>query len=83
MIASLRVLALTSCCFLSAHLAVLALFSPLGAVARRGALRVRLARRGARYLAEFVLAESLILTAALRLGEVRLSAFSAPRTLGG
>ncbi len=76
-----RDLALIACCFLGIHLVVLALFSLLGMLARRGPLRVRLDRRGARYLAEFVLAESLMLTAALRLGVVHLSAFSAPRTL--
>ncbi len=81
MSALLRDLALVACCFLGGHLVVLAVFSLLGAAARRGPLRARLDRSGARYLAEFVLAESLMLTAALHLGVVRLSAFSAPRTL--
>jgi Delta7-sterol 5-desaturase len=81
MIAWLRDLALTSCCFLGGHLVVLAAFLLLGALARRGTLNVRFDRSGARRLAEFVLAESLMLTAALHLGVVQLSAFSAPRTL--
>lgn len=73
-----RLFALSLACFLGGHLAILAAFRAL----RMGAApRGRVDPAGLRYVAEFVLAEAFMLTAALELGVVRLSGFSAPRTL--
>lgn len=64
-------------CFLAGHLAILGAFAAL----RRAPLRVRVDAAGLRYLLEFVGAEAFMLTAAIGLGVVRLSAFSGTRTL--
>lgn len=73
-----RLFALTLACFVGGHLGLLAVFRALRMVA---APRWRADASGLRYVAEFVLSEALMLTAALSSGVVRLSAFSAPRTL--
>lgn len=77
MLSLLPLFALAFGCFLAGHLVILGAFAAL----RRAPLRVRVDAAGLRYLVEFVGAEALMLTAALGLGVVRLSAFSAPRTL--
>lgn len=75
------VFALALACFVAGHAAVLAGF----VAARWLRLSARVDRAGARYAVEFVCAEALMLTAAIELGVIRLSAFSAWRaalTLG-
>ncbi len=69
--------ALVLAAFVGGHVVVLGAFAALGLVGPRA----RPDARGLRYAAEFVGAEALMLTAALRLGVVRLAEFSAPRTL--
>lgn len=70
--------ALAVVCFLLGHAVILGAFALAGLVD----LRARAPGRGAlRYLVEFVAAEALMLTAAIELGVVRLSRFSAVGTL--
>jgi len=76
-----RLFALTLAGFVGGHLAILGVFAVIRRGVTREAPRVRVDAAGLRYFAEFVLAEAFMLTAALQLGVVRLSGFSAPRTL--
>jgi len=76
-----RLFALSLACFAGGHLAMLGVFAAIRRSVTREAPRARVDAAGLRYFAEFVIAEAFMLTAALQLGVLRLSAFSAPRTL--